>query len=188
MEFLLTEEELKKVEKLLPKIAKKHGLQCSFLECSKGAGSSKRSSGGKGKESGKAPKAKPRPSKKGVKRTAEPLESPGKRRMESSPSSLGMEVFLMPRVGSPVYPPSAAERACLDGLVEKLYELEPQEVQKVMEIYSSMVIDEGDAYTMDLDNMTRFQRRELLQMLEDRVFEQRRLVTCRSSFEALNDP
>ena len=34
MEFLLTEE-LKKVEKLLPKIAMKHGLQCSFLECQK---------------------------------------------------------------------------------------------------------------------------------------------------------
>ena len=45
MEFLLTDEELKKVKKLLPKIAKKHGLQCSLLESSKGTPSCKSSKG-----------------------------------------------------------------------------------------------------------------------------------------------
>ena len=50
MEFLLTDEELKKVEKLLPTIAKKHGLQCSLLECSKGTPSCKSSKSGKGVE------------------------------------------------------------------------------------------------------------------------------------------
>ena len=66
-------------------------------------------------------------------------------------------------------------------MVEKLYELAPEEVEKVMEIYSSVITDEGDGYRMDLDVMTRFQRRKLLEMLENRLFEQRRLVTWRSS-------
>ena len=174
------------MEKLLPKIAKKHGLQCSFLELPKGTPNCKSSKGGKGKESkpkpAKAPTARTRPSRKGLKRTAEPLESPAKsRRRESSPELDYMEAFPMPRPRSPVYPPSAAERGCLNGMVEKLYELAPEEVEKVMEIYSSVITDEGDGYRMDLDVMTRFQRRKLLEMLENRLFEQRRLVTWRSS-------
>ena len=66
-------------------------------------------------------------------------------------------------------------------MVEKLYELAPEEVEKVMEIYSSVITEESDGYRMDLDVMTRFQRRKLLEMLENRLFEQLRLVTWRSS-------
>ena len=177
MEFLLTDEELKKVKKLLPKIAKKHGLQCSLLECSKGAPSCKSSKGGKGKDLkvAKAP-AKTQPSMKAVKRKGDSLDSPCKRmRPESSPQP-DYTVFPEPRPGSPVNPPSAAERGCLNGLVDKLYELAPEEVDKVMNIYLPVIIDNGESYGMDLDRMTRNQRRMLLETLQDRLFERRCLV------------
>ena len=187
MEFLLTDEELKKVEKLLPTIAKKHGLQCSLLECSKGTPSCKSSKGRKGKEvkEAKPPKEKNEPPMKGIKRKVEPqgepAESPRKStRIESSPAP-DYTVFPEPRPGSPVYPPSAAERGCLNGLVEKLYELAPEEVDQVMKTYSPVIIDNGETYGMDLDRMTRNQRRKLLETLEDRLFERRCAVACTSS-------
>ena len=188
MEFLLTEEQRKKVEKLLPKIAKKHGLQCSLVETRKG---------GKGKEKeskAKAPKERTPPAKQGLKRKseppakeglkgeAEPTQSPPKsRRSESSPELDYMNVFPTPNPRSPVYPASVQEKNCLDGLAQKLYELAPEEVEKVIQIYSPVIIDEGDSCRIDLDKMTRHQRRALLQMLEDRLWDQQRLVTWRSS-------
>ena len=82
---------------------------------------------------------------KAVKRKGDSLDSPCKRmRPESSPQP-DYTVFPEPRPGSPVYPPSAAERGCLNGLVDKLYELAPEEVDKVMNIYLPVIIDRGES-------------------------------------------
>ena len=185
MEFLLTDEELHEVERLLPTIAKKHGLQCSFTfvpevraKAAKGKGKGAKAKGkgkGKGKEAKKVPKPKkdlkatPEPKEvrsvrkepakapaKALKRSGEPLESPKK----------------MP--GSPIVACSESERSYLSGMVD---ELSQEEQEQIMQTYSSwMKQEDDDSPVLDIDHMTRGQRTAFKKMLEDMVSKKRQVA------------